>query len=146
MEKIFKVIPYISDKKETPALYSIGILLNIGKYQTTCPVTGKLTLDELENAVKKIGVDLQNMLNRIKENAGAGGSSFIDIRDDAAPEDIWAVLSSVSDNRQFTDAFNGLEEDIRRGLAGYILENCNIFSGKGAYFSSHYIHDTGVIE
>ena len=144
MTKIFKIIPKLSSGKDSSPLYSIGIQLKIGSRENLVPITGELSLDDLEKEVKSIADELDELLKKTKKTSGSGGAFTID--ENSSPEDIWALLSAVSDNDAFRDSFNELEEEKRRELAAYILEHCNMFTGKGAYFSARYVQETGLIE
>ena len=80
----------------------------------------------------------------MKKTGNDEGNFFIDEK--SPPDEIWTILSAITDNNMFADSFNGLEDGKRREVAAYILENCNIFTGRGAYFSSHYVQEKGLIE
>ena len=144
MTKIFKIIPRPGIEKDSTPLYSIGIQLKIGSQENIVPITGELHLNELETEVKSIADELDELLKKAKKTRDRGGAFNID--ENSSPEEIWTLLSAVPDNDAFRDYFNDLEEGKRKELAAYILENCNIFTGKGAYFSARYIQETGLIE
>ena len=63
-----------------------------------------------------------------------------------APEEIWSILSGVSDEDLFIKGFNNLDEGKRRDVAEYVLTQCNIFSGKASIFSSRYNNETGLMD
>ena len=144
MAKIFKIIPGLNRKNDSPALYSIGVHIKIGSHDTVCPISDEHTPDGLESEINSITDELNELLNQVKKTGSDEGVFFMD--DKSPPDEIWNILSAVSDNNMFADSFNELEEGKRREIAAYVLENCNIFTGRGAYFSSHYVQETGLIE
>ncbi|MFC1495495.1 hypothetical protein ACFL6W_09455 [Thermodesulfobacteriota bacterium] len=144
MAKIFKIIPGLNRKNDSATLYSIGVHIKIGSHDTVCPISDELSPDGLESELKSITEELNELLKQVKKTGNDEGAFFID--ENSPPDEIWTILSTVSDNDMFADCFNGLEEEKRREVAAYILENCNIFTGKGAYFSTHYVQETGLME
>lgn len=144
MAKIFKIIPGLNKKNDSQPLYSIGIHIKIGSHDVVCPITDELSPDGLESEIKSITDELNELLKKVKKTGNDEGTFFIG--ENSPPDEIWAILSTVSDNNQFADLFNGLEDGKRREVAAYILENCNIFTGRGAYFSSHYVQEKALIE
>lgn len=145
MSKIFKIIPGKSGKNDSSSLYSLGIHLKIGSREDIFPITDELSLDDLEREIKSIGDELNALLEKAQKT-GSDSTGTFSIDENASPEEIWTLLSAVSNNDMFKDSFNQLEEEKRRELAAYILENCNMFTGKGAYFSAYYVQETGLIE
>jgi hypothetical protein len=65
---------------------------------------------------------------------------------DMPTEEIWKVLSATKDESSFIDLFNQLNEEKRREVAEYVLSQCNVFSGRGAVFSSRYNSETALLE
>jgi hypothetical protein len=143
MAKIFKIIHSLNRKNDSQSLYSIGIHIKIGSHDVVCPISDELTPDGLESEIKSITDELNELLKKVKKTGNDKGTFFIE--ENSSPDEIWTILSAVSDNNKFADCFNELEEVKRREVAAYILENCNIFTGRGAYFSSHYVQETGLI-
>jgi hypothetical protein len=144
MAKIFKIIPGLNKKNDSQPLYSIGIHIKIGFHDVVCPITDELSPDGLESEIKSITDELNELLEKVKKTDSDEGTFLIE--ENSSPDEIWTILSAISDNNKFADCFNGLGNEKRREVAAYILENCNIFMGRGAYFSSHYVQEKALIE
>jgi len=65
---------------------------------------------------------------------------------DMPPDKIWQVLSETADEDRFIGLFNQLDEKKRKEIAEYVLTQCNVFTGRGAGFSSRYNTDTALLE
>jgi hypothetical protein len=127
---------------------AIGISVKIGGNETICPVTGVFnSMDSLVSQVKSLNKDLEDILTRAKIIIeGSSSEMALDFHPDMSPSEIWAILSSITDEKLFTDIFNNMDEQKRKELAGYVLESCSSFSGKGSVFSSRYNNNSGLIE
>jgi hypothetical protein len=71
---------------------------------------------------------------------------MFEFRSDMGPEEIWEILSNITDEDLFIGSFNRLEETKRNEVAEYVLTQCNIFSGKASVFSSRYNNEKGLME
>ena len=146
MSNIFEIIPGNSENRDSHPLFSLGIKLKIGKHDTVCPLTESLSHDDLESVINSLVDELSDIkkklesVSREKMNQGALG-----IDDDSSPEEIWAALSAISDISLLSERFNTLPESRRREAADYIFANCNMFTGKGAYFSERYVQETALL-
>ena len=129
-------------------IVSVGIRLKMGGYETTCPVsTGCDSYETLEMEVGTLKNGLDNLLAQAKEVFGQTTTEKgLNLRPDMEPEEIWSILSAVSDEDLFIRTFNNLDEAKRREVAEHVLTQCNIFSGKASVFSSRYDNETGLME
>jgi hypothetical protein len=138
--------PGKGEKDKTTA--SIGIRLKLGGYETSCPVSrGCDSYEALETEVQTIKNGLDNLLAQAKALLGKPTTeNGLNLRSDMAPEEIWSILSAVSEEDLFIRSFNNLDEVKRREVAEHVLTKCNIFSGKASVFSSRYDNGTGLME
>ena len=148
MESIFEIVTETGKRDKEEKTVSVGIRLKVGGHETTCSVSRACdSYEALEIEVQAIKNSLDSLLAKAKEllgepTAGAG----LDLRSDMEPEEIWSILSGVSDEDLFIKSFNNLEEVKRREVAEHVLTQCNIFSGKASIFSSRYDNETGLME
>ena len=77
---------------------------------------------------------------------GSSTEIVLDLQPGMEPKEVWEILSSIDDGEAFADYFNNLPEVKRREVADYALTRCNIFSGKGAVFSSRYNNESALLE
>lgn len=94
---------------------------------------------------------IQDSLNRIAETGkglfqGVSPDKGMGITAEMAPEEIWSILSEITEDDLFVESFNGLGPARRTEVAEHVLSNCNIFSGKSAVFSARYDNKTGLME
>jgi hypothetical protein len=148
MPDIFKIIEVQEKREDDKKGLCIGIDVRIANRDLLCPVSGVCYSEEdLTVEVEKI----QESLNQMKE-AGKGlfGVDLPDkglrITPEMAPEEVWSILSEIADEDLFVGSFNSLDPGKRTQVAGHVLANCNIFSGKGAVFSARYDNKTGLIK
>ena len=111
------------------------------KYSTLSFTFAYQTNSNFDQAIKE-GLDslLAKAKGLFRESPAEEG---LDLRSDMEPEEIWSILSVVSDEDLFINSFNNLDEAKRREVAEHILTRCNIFSGKASVFSSRYNNETG---
>ncbi|MDB9822324.1 hypothetical protein OAC89_01315 [Deltaproteobacteria bacterium] len=135
----------IGEKDQTGI--SIGINVKIGGKETLCPISGVCdSPDGLESEIREIYENLEDILARAKKVFNASsGKKALELQPDLEPKDLWEILSSMDDEKGFIDTFNNLDQEKRKEIAEYILTRCNIFSGKGAVFSSLYNNETGML-
>jgi hypothetical protein len=148
MKNIFELITFTGKDERSRAGASIGISIKIGINDTVHRISGLCnSLDALESEVRALNKELEDVLESakiiFKESSSLG---VPEIQPDMRPEEIWEVLSSISDEKGFVEAFNSLDEGKRREVADYILTRCNMFSGKGAVFSSRYNNESGLMQ
>ena len=148
MESIFEMITETGKEEKGKISVSVGVRLKMGGYETTCPVSrGCDSYETLEIEVRTLKNGLDNLLARAKEVFGKTTTEKgINLRSDMEPEEIWSILSAVSDEDLFIRSFNNLGEAKRREVAEHVLTQCNIFSGKASVFSSRYDNETGLME
>ena len=146
MSNIFEIIPGIKESKDSPPTFSLGIKLKISHYETICSVTQLLSHDELQAEINLLKNELADIQEKLKSsNEEKISQSVLGIDDDSSPREIWEALSTLADNMLFLERFNSLSEFKRREMADYIFANCNMFTGKGAYFSARYVQETGLL-
>jgi hypothetical protein len=148
MKNIFELITFTGKDEETRAETSIGISIKIGINDTAHRISRVCNcLEALQSEVRALQKGLEDVLESAKIIFEEPSSLGVpEIRSDMKPEEIWEILSSISDEKGFIEAFNSLEGVKRREVADYILTRCNMFSGKGAVFSSHYDNESGLME
>jgi hypothetical protein len=146
MTGIFKIVGPLNRQEKKDI--SVGIDLGIGDKKIPCRVTKTCeSYEELSVEVKAIQHDLELILQEAKgffENQIF--EEVPEVRSDMAAEEIWSVLSQIESEDQIKARFNGLDEKKRKWVAEYILSNCNVFSGMGAFFSRCYNSSSGFIE
>ena len=148
MESIFEIVtePGIRDKEEKTI--RVGIRLKVGGHETTCSVSRACdSYEALEIEVQAIKNSLDSLLAEAKELLGKDTSEKgLDLRSDMEAEEIWSILSGVSEEDLFIKSFNTLDEVKRREVAEHVLTQCNIFSGMAAVFSSRFDNETGLMQ
>ena len=148
MEDIFEMMTETCKEEGDEITVSVGIPLKIGGHQTACPISRPCnSYEALEIEVQAIKDSLDSLLAKAKEIFREPATEEgLDLRSDMEPEQIWALLSDISDEGIYVKSFNGLEEDKRREVAEHVLTRCNIFTGKASVFSSRYNNETGLLE
>ena len=144
MSNIFEIIPGKKESDNSPETFSLGIKLKIGKLETICSITEYLAHDGLESKIDSLKIELDSILKKL-ETFSRGNVNQGAIDDDASPQEMWKVFSAFPDNSHLIEHFNSLSEFKRRELADYIFANCNIFTGKGAFFSAQYVQETALL-
>ncbi len=146
MPVIFEIIPETVKGKDAPAAFSLGIRMKIGRYESICSITDFLPCESLKSEINSLKNELNEAIKKLEsiKNGNAGQGAF-SIDSSKPPQEIWALLSVVQDNSVFVEQFNSLNEQKRRELADYIFANCNMFSGKGAFFSARYLQGTALL-
>ena len=147
MTGIFKIVEHRNRKQEKKDI-GIGIDLRIGDQEILCRVTNICeSYEELAVEVKAIQNDLELILKKAK---GFFGSTVLEealeVTSEMSPEEIWSILSQIDSEDLFTEHFNSLDETKRKELAEYVLTKCNIFTGKGSFFSRCYNSSSGFID
>jgi hypothetical protein len=148
MDKIFELIvrPATGEGKKPEA--RIGIRFRLSSFETTCPMTRPCqSYPSLESEVQAIRQNLEDILKEGRSFfEGAAKRDNLGLRPDMTPGEIWAVLSTISEEGDFIHAFNSLEAGKRKELAEHVLTHCNVFAGKAAVFSSHYDDESALME
>jgi hypothetical protein len=147
MKNIFELITFTGKDEESRAGASIGISIKIGTNDTLHRLSRVCnSLEALESEIGALKKELEDVLESAKTIFNEPSSLGVpEIRSDMRAEEIWEILSSISDEKGFVEAFNSLDGDKRREVADYILTRCNMFSGKGAVFSSRYDNESGLM-
>ena len=101
---------------------SIGIPLKAGDHDILCPVSKACSsYEELQIEVQAIKNELDTLLQKAKESfEGPVTEDALGLRPDMSAEEVWSVLSDLSDEDLFIKSYNGLEEDKRRAVAEYV--------------------------
>ena len=146
MSGIFEIIHGNKESEDSQATFSLGIKIKIGQFANPSSITEFLPKDSLKFEIKSIKNELEEILKKLEildeENLSNGIMGF---DDNASPVEMWEVLSAIADNSILNEHFNSLSEIKRRELAEYIFANCNMFAGKGAYFSARYVQETALL-
>ncbi len=148
MADIFEVIT-VTDKEESDKTgIRLGINIKIAGHETLCPITRTCnSYEALEMEVTTIKENLESILHTTKGIFGAStNGDMFEFRSDMGPEEIWEILSNITDEDLFIGSFNNLEEIKRKEVAEYVLTQCNIFSGKASVFSARYSNETGLMK
>ena len=146
MSNIFQIIQSKDDDAGTRM--SLGIRLKIGEYESIFPISKTASsLAGFRAEIQAIKNEVDEAFKKAKDifEGNAPGPS-IELGPDMAPEEIWKILSSMSDTNQIMERFNALEKNSRKGVAEYVLTQTNIFSGMGSMFSARYNSETGFLD
>lgn len=148
MKGIFEMISVSGSGEGQGTFLSIGIPLRAGRHDVMCPVSKTCSSYEaLEIEVQAIKDELDALLQRAKESFEVSVTQDApDLRPDMSPEEIWSILSELSQEDVFVRSYNSLEEGTRRAVAEHVLTQCNVFSGMPSVFSSRYNSETGLLE
>ena len=140
MDKIFELIVQPGEGQETKPEARIGIRVKLSSFETTCFVTQPCrSYHALESELQAVRQNLEDVLKearRVFESASKGDR--LGLRPDMTAGEIWTILSTIPDEKEFVRAFNTLEQGKRKEVAEHVLTHCNVFSGKAAIFSSRY--------
>ena len=146
MANIFDIIPGKKESDDSPATFSLGIKLKIGQLETMCSITEYLEHDGLETKIESLKIELDSILKKLETlSSGNVNQGAFSIDDETSPQEIWKIFSVFPDNSLLIESFNSLSEFKRRELADYIFANCNMFTGKGAFFSAQYVQETALL-
>ncbi len=148
MKRIFEVIRESEREKEHERVLRIGIRLRMADYETLCPMSEPCgSLQGLQVEVDRLKRELDDLLDRAKNTfEGKASGDALGVTAEMNAEQIWGRLSKVGDDEAVVRGFNGLEETKRREIAEYILTRCNVFSGRGAFFSARYDEASALME
>jgi len=148
MKEIFAMVTELTSGEGGETFVHIGIPLRIGGHVTTCPISNPCaSYGALEAEVQSLKAHLDALLHKAEAVfEGSATEDGLDLRPDMTPEEIWSILSELSDDDLFVRGYNGLDEPKRRAVAEHVLTHCNVFAGKAATFSSQYNSDTGLLE
>ena len=146
MSDIFEIIPVRKENRDSPATFSLGIKIKIGKFDTVCSITEFLPHDDLISKIHSLRNELADIIKRLESvDKGNANQDFLNIDNNTPIQEIWEYLSSLTDNSRLLEIFNGLAEHKRRELADHIFANCNMFTGTGAFFSAYYVQETALL-
>jgi hypothetical protein len=146
MGNIFEIIQSKDD--EAGARISLGIRLKVGEYASIFPITKRVSsLAGFRSEIQAIQKEMDEVLKKAGQVFSRNAlDPCFEFRPDMAPEEIWKILSSMSDMNQILASFNALDENKRKEVAEYILTQTNIFSGMGSMFSAQYNSQTHFLE
>jgi hypothetical protein len=146
MRHIFEIIE--SKDNDVGTRLSLGIRLKIGEHESVFPISKSVaSLAGFRSEIQAIQNEVDDILKKAKDIfEGNALDTAIELRSDMSPEEIWTILSSISDMNQTMKRFNALDENKRKGVAEYVLTQTNIFSGMGSMFSARYNNETGLLE
>ena len=147
MNKLFDIITEINEDEQGASEVSMGIKVKIAGKEIICPITEvNNSYESFKDCVDKVKEELDHLLRKAKEIFMSEKITALDLKTDAPPEEIWNALLSIEDEISFLEAFNNMDEKKRKEIADYILTHCNIFTGKGTFFSSRYNQQTGLLD
>lgn len=148
MDDLFEIVMHPEKAEGDRKEVRLCIRLKIGNHETACPVSRECrSYGALDDAIK----DIEGQLDALREKGKKIFSETstlegLDIDPDMDAEEIWSVLSKLSEEDQFLEVFNGLDEPKRREVAEHVLTKCDIFSGRASAFSSGYNSESGLLE
>ncbi len=154
MEKIFKLEIEKGPGKDAP---EIGISANIGIrdaggsiLQGSAVIIPKSSsYKDLERKISLVKEGLDELLDRSREIFGKnlnGDREEQDVNEEMSSDEIWDILSGISDFDRAAAKFNGLSRQKRLEVADYVFSHGEIFSGPPAKFSMRYNCEKGLIE
>ena len=148
MKHIFELISGADSGKGEGTSVAIAIPLKAGEHDVMCPISKPCaSYGALEIQVQAIKDELDALLQRAKESFEVSSTEdALGLRTGMSPEEIWSVLSKLSQEDLFVESYNSLEEEKRRAVAEHVLTQCNVFSGMPSVFSSRYNSETGLME
>ena len=148
MKDVFEIITQSASGEGEETFVCIGIPLKAGGHDVMCPVSKTCaSYGALEIEVQAIKDELDALLLRARESfEDSATEDALGLRPDMSPEEIWSVLSELSQEDLFAKSYNSLEEGTRRAVAEHVLTQCNVFSGMPSVFSSRYDSKTGLLE
>lgn len=144
---MFELVIHENKEKQNQPHVSLGLRLKIAGFETVCEVTKpvddyKAFEAEVESILEQLG-GIEREAGGLFERSSTQGK--LGLRPDMTPAEIWAVLSRIKEDSEFSQSFNSLDEAKRREVAEHVLTKCNIFSGKAAVFSSRYDEATATM-
>lgn len=148
MKDVLELVESREDAGGEGKRLSLGIRICIGEHAVTCPLTSPCSSSaEMEAEIAAFTRALKDLGGRAKavyQEAEIGGE--LGIREEMDGAAVWEVLSRIPEEGRFTEAFNCLEENRRRGIAEHVLTSCNVFSGKASVFSARYSDESALLE
>ena len=128
--------------------FQIGIRMKVADQEILCPLSVTCSsYANFEGEVERLKRDFDDILVKARRLfQGASPGSDLPLTSDMRADQIWGLLSEVSDDRDFVEGFNGLDEEKRKEVAEYVLTKCNVFSGRAAFFSARYNDASALME
>lgn len=119
MEIIFEMMTETGKGEDEKTTVSVGIRVKVGGHETTCPISRAChSYEALEIEVQSIKNSFDSLLAEAKRVLGEPeAQEGPDLRSDMEPEEIWSILSVVSEEDLFIKSFNSLDEGKRREVA-----------------------------
>jgi len=148
MERLFELVAHPAKQGEKQKEIFLGVRVKLSSFEAVCPLTASCkSYSALEAEVQGIRQNLEDTLEEARRHfEGSSQAERLGLRPDMKPQEIWRILSAVSEEKEFIQAFNALEEGKRKEVAEHVLTHCNVFSGKAAVFSSRYDEQSALME
>ena len=148
MEVFFEMLTVTEKEKIDTIGIRLAVRIKIAGHETICPISKICnSYEALEIEVQALKDNIEGIMNGARDIFSRlsiqGGLS---IRPDMTPEQVWAILSNIADEKLFVDVFNSIDEIKMREIAEHVLTECNIFSDKASTFSSRYNNESGLME
>lgn len=126
---------------------ALGVRISIGGRETLCQVTETWkTREDAQEGIGSMIAALEGMLRAAEALPRRVRPETVSLPPgDLPPERVWKGLSEQKDTEGLLQAYNGLPEEVRRAVAEHVLAHCNVFSGKGAFFSSRYDTESALL-
>ena len=103
---------------------------------------------EFEEQILQIKEQLDNILDKSRQifEPGVRNDYNLEFNENLTDEELWNIMSQISDVGILLEKFNGMSYEKRVEVADYILSHANIFSGAGSVFSERYNSEKGILE
>lgn len=126
----------------------IGIRMRVADREIFCPLSDTCSsYVNFEGEVERLKREFDDILVKARRLfQGTSPDGDLGLTPDMRADQIWGLLSKVTDDSGFVEGFNGLDEEKRKEVAEYVLTKCNVFSGRAAFFSSRYNAASALME
>jgi hypothetical protein len=140
VEHFLELNTMTSTEERDRAAVQLGVRIKLAGLDTYCPITRIChSYEELDKELQSLEERLNVLRDQAKAAFSEGGrGTGVEIRPDMDVGEIWSLLSGIGEEESFLNAFNGMDDSMRREVAEYVLTSCNIFSGNAALFSARY--------
>lgn len=147
MKDIFKIIELQDPEKADKKGVAIAIDFRVADQGIDFPVSRTChSHEDLVLEADKIRKNLEQICEAAKTILTGEAGQGLGVTDEMTPDQIWSILSRISDVNTFIRSFNALGDTRRREVAEYVLTVCNVFSGKAMVFSSRYKSGAALLE
>ncbi len=141
MKRLFRILPVA---ESDPPAFCIALDLRLGGEEVFCPVSGVFRSEGAMSAeIERLQGSLEGLRKEGRRLFEAPSAAQDGIAPGMTPADLWSALAGLEPESALVERFNRLPEEERRAVAEHVFSHCNVFSGRGAFFSSRYDTATG---